>query len=210
MNFNEAKVRSKTLRDLIEYHNDKYYNQDSPEIDDFEYDKLLHELEVIEERFPELVNDDSPTQRVGGQADSTFEKVEHKVQLASLHDVFSEDEIIAFDVRMKDMVGNPSYVVEPKIDGLSVAIEYVDGVFNRASTRGDGFVGEDVTENIRTIKTLPKKIKNAPHFWKCVVRCTCLITLLKSFLINRRYWVKSHSKIREMQRRVLLDRKVLG
>ena len=164
MNFNEAKVRSKTLRDLIEYHNDKYYNQDSPEIDDFEYDKLLHELEVIEERFPELVNDDSPTQRVGGQADSTFEKVEHKVQLASLHDVFSEDEIIAFDVRMKDMVGNPSYVVEPKIDGLSVAIEYVDGVFNRASTRGDGFVGEDVTENIRTIKTLPKKIKNAPHF----------------------------------------------
>ncbi len=123
MNFNEAKVRSKTLRDLIEYHNDKYYNQDSPEIDDFEYDKLLHELEVIEERFPELVNDDSPTQRVGGQADSTFEKVEHKVQLASLHDVFSEDEIIAFDVRMKDMVGNPSYVVEPKIDGLSVAIE---------------------------------------------------------------------------------------
>lgn len=164
MNFSESKIRVKDLRKLINYHNDKYYNEDSPEIEDFEYDQLMRELEKIEERFPELITQDSPTQKVGGVANSTFEKVTHAVQLASLHDIFDESEIYAFDEKMRDIVSKPTYVVEPKIDGLSVAIEYEHGIFTRASTRGDGFVGEDVTENIRTIKSIPKVLKDTPEF----------------------------------------------
>ncbi len=164
MNFSECKIRVKDLRKLINYHNDRYYNEDAPEIEDFEYDQLMRELEEIEDRFPELITEDSPTRKVGGAPNSTFEKVTHAVQLASLHDIFDESEIYDFDEKIREVVDKPTYVVEPKIDGLSVAIEYEHGEFTRASTRGDGFVGEDVTENIRTIKSVPKLLKDAPEF----------------------------------------------
>lgn len=155
---------AKKLREEINYHNKKYYEQDAPEISDFEYDLLLRELENLEADHPELITEDSPTQKVGGAVGPSFEPVRHEVQMESLHDSFSEDEIIDFDKRVRAVIDHPEYVVEPKIDGLSVSLEYVNGIFYRGSTRGDGFTGEDVTENLRTIKSIPKKIKNAPEF----------------------------------------------
>lgn len=160
MNRNDAIKRAAELREIINYHNQKYYNEDSPEIDDFEYDKLLRELEDIESSYPELITADSPTQRVGGNASSEkFAPVEHTVPMESLHDSFSHSEIREFDKRVRETVSNPIYVVEPKIDGLSVSAEYRNGVFVRGSTRGDGNVGEDITENLMTIKSLPMKLK---------------------------------------------------
>lgn len=164
MNLSEAKQRAEALRKEIEYHNDLYYNQDSPEIDDFTYDKMLRELENIETRFPELITPDSPTLRVGGSAGEKFSPVTHEVKMESLHDSFSFDELRDFDRKVREAVDNPSYVVEPKIDGLSVSVEYTNGVLSRASTRGDGMTGEDVTDNILTIKSLPHRLKNAPAF----------------------------------------------
>ncbi len=158
------KVRAAELRKLIKYHGDLYYNQDNPQIEDYEYDKLTQELRELEERYPALATADSPTAIVGGRAMNTFAEVRHKVQMGSLQDVFSWDELIAFDQRVRSVVPIPAYIVEPKIDGLSVSLEYVDGVFIRGSTRGDGFVGEDVTENLRTIKHIPKKLKSPLPF----------------------------------------------
>ncbi len=160
----EAMSRADELRRLIEYHNDRYYNKDNPEISDFEYDKLLRELELIEEEYPQLKTSDSPTNRVGGTRSVKFSPVEHTVPMESLHDSFSHDELRDFDRKVREVVQNPSYVVEPKFDGLSVSCEYRNGVFFRGSTRGDGLVGEDVTENLMTIKTLPKKLENAPSY----------------------------------------------
>lgn len=159
MDINTAKKRAKELREIISYHNEKYYNQDSPEIDDFEYDRLLRELEDIENEYPQLVVSDSPTQHVGGSAGSKFAPVEHTVPMESLHDSFSTDEIRDFDARVRESVHNPVYIVEPKIDGLSVSAEYRNGVFVRGSTRGDGNVGEDITDNLMTIKSLPMRLK---------------------------------------------------
>lgn len=159
MNKNEAELRANELREIINYHNQKYYNEDSPEIDDFEYDKLLRELEDIEIEYPELITLDSPTQKVGGNASKEkFAPVAHNVPMESLHDSFSHDEIRDFDKRVRETISNPSYVVEPKIDGLSVSAEYRNGIFVRGSTRGDGSVGEDITENLMTIKSLPMKL----------------------------------------------------
>lgn len=155
---------ARQLREKIVYHNKKYYDDDAPEISDFEYDLLMRELENLEADHPELVTPDSPTQHVGGSVGPSFQPVEHVVQMESLHDSFSEDEIRDFDKRVREIVSSPEYVVEPKIDGLSVSLEYVNGIFFRGSTRGDGFFGEDVTENLRTIKSIPKKINNAPEF----------------------------------------------
>lgn len=155
MNLNEAKIRSGKLREQITYHNNKYYNEDAPEIDDYEYDMLLKELENIESEFPELSDESSPTQKVGGNASEKFSPVEHKVPMQSLHDSFSYDELRKFDSRLKNIQQNIEYVVEPKIDGLSVSLEYENGVFVKGSTRGDGVIGEDITENLRTIKSLP-------------------------------------------------------
>ena len=155
---------AKELREKIEYHNNKYYNEDSPEISDFEYDLLLRELENLEIEYPELVTEDSPTQKVGGTAGPSFNPVVHEIPMESLHDSFSEEEIYDFDKRVRVLVEAPEYVVEPKIDGLSVSVEYANGVLFRASTRGDGLTGEDITENLRTIKSLPKKIEDAPEF----------------------------------------------
>lgn len=152
--------RIQELREIINYHSMKYYVEDSPEINDFEYDALYRELETLEETHPELVTPESPTQRVGGQILAGFEKVEHAVQMQSLNDVFSADELIAFDRRVREAVGDHiEYVVEKKIDGLSVSLEYEKGRFIRGSTRGDGFVGEDVTQNLRTIKSIPLALK---------------------------------------------------
>lgn len=165
LNINDAKIRADELREIIKYHNQKYYNEDSPEIDDFEYDKLLRELEDIEVNYPELITVDSPTQKVGGNASSEkFAPVIHNVPMESLHDSFSHDEIRDFDKRVRETVSNPTYVVEPKIDGLSVSAEYRNGVFVRGSTRGDGSVGEDITDNLMTIKSLPMKLnKSIPY-----------------------------------------------
>ncbi len=160
LDINDAAKRAAELREIISYHNQKYYNEDSPEIDDFEYDKLLRELEDIEGAFPELITANSPTQMVGGSASSEkFAPVEHSVPMESLHDSFSHDEIRDFDKRVRETVSNPVYVVEPKIDGLSVSAEYRNGVFARGSTRGDGNVGEDITDNLMTIKTLPMRLR---------------------------------------------------
>ncbi|MGN0453238.1 MAG: NAD-dependent DNA ligase LigA [Ruminococcus sp.] len=164
MLFEDAKKRSEELRAIIEYHNDRYYNQDSPEISDFEYDKLLRELENLEEDFPQLKTADSPTVRVGGSRSAKFSPVVHTVPMESLHDSFSHDELRDFDRKVREVIERPVYVVEPKFDGLSVSCEYENGVFTRGSTRGDGNVGEDVTENLMTVKSLPKYIKNAPEF----------------------------------------------
>lgn len=154
----EMRKRAEELRDIINYHNKKYYENDEPEIEDFEYDRLLHELIAIEEKYPETVTADSPTHRVGGKADTQFTPVEHIVPMESLQDGFGEDDVLAFDQRVRSVIPNPRYIVEPKIDGLSVSLEYENGLLVRGSTRGDGKVGEDVTANIRTIRNIPLKI----------------------------------------------------
>ncbi|MBO7218048.1 MAG: NAD-dependent DNA ligase LigA [Clostridia bacterium] len=158
MEFKEAKIRIEELSALIKYHNDRYYNQDDPEISDFEYDKLSRELRELEEKFPELRFENSPTQRVGGAASKLFSEVRHTVKMESLLDAFSFDELRAFDERVSATVGNVVYSVEPKIDGLSVSLEYENGKFVRGSTRGDGVTAEDVTANLETIKDIPKTI----------------------------------------------------
>ena len=164
MNFEEAKVKVEQLTKELNYHNDRYYNHDDPVISDYEYDAMLRDLENLEAEFPQLLSPTSPTQRVGGNRGEKFSPVTHSVPMESLHDSFSHDEIRDFDRRVRETVSQPVYVVEPKIDGLSVSCEYRNGVFVRGSTRGDGVVGEDVTENLMTIKSLPKRLQNAPAF----------------------------------------------
>ena len=158
MNLDEANSLAEKYRKEIEYHNKKYYEDDSPEIDDYEYDMIVRNLEELENLFPELASEDSPTRHVGGKASIKFSPVTHEIKMESLHDSFSIEEIESFYNRIKNVVQSASYVVEPKIDGLSVSVEYVNGKLFRASTRGDGQVGEDITENILTIKSLPKKL----------------------------------------------------
>ena len=145
MEFKEAQAEIEVLRQKLRYYGEKYYTEDISEISDFEYDALYRRLEVLEGEFPELATEDSPTQKVGGAIYNTFAPVTHEVPLESLHDSFSEEELREFDRRVRETVANPEYVVEPKFDGLSVALEYVDGLFVRGSTRGDGVTGEDVT-----------------------------------------------------------------
>ena len=164
MNLEEAKRKIAQLTNELNYHNDRYYNQDDPEISDFEYDAMLRDLENLEAEFPELIAPDSPTQKVGGSKGEKFSSVVHTVPMESLHDSFSAEEIRDFDRRVREVVTDPEYVVEPKFDGLSVSCEYRNGVFVRGSTRGDGVTGEDVTDNLMTIKSLPKRLKNAPAF----------------------------------------------
>ncbi len=139
----------------VEQHNFNYYVLDDPTIEDDEYDRLMRRIKEIEAENPEIVSESSPTQHVGGYAINTFEKVTHEVQMGSLQDVFSKGELYEFDERVKKAVGKAVYCVEPKIDGLSVSLEYKDGIFTRGSTRGDGFVGEDITKNLKTIKSIP-------------------------------------------------------
>jgi len=159
----DPKERIQELTAVLTEANYRYYVLDDPKIPDFEYDRLLRELEELEMAHPELAKADSPTKRVGGEALSQFEKVEHPVPLMSLQDVFSAEELTDFLRKTIDIEPDCSFSIEPKIDGLSVALEYIDGKFVRGATRGDGNVGEDVTENIKTIRSVPMVLENAPH-----------------------------------------------
>ena len=163
MNKQEAKKRIDELNKLTAYHAKKYYDEDNPEISDFEYDMLMVELRNLEKEFPEFISKDSLTQHVGGTVKEGFAKVEHEVPLQSLQDIFNFEDLYAFDERTKKALPeeNIEYVVETKIDGLSVSLEYVKGEFVRGATRGNGLVGEDITENLKTIKHIPKKLKEA-------------------------------------------------
>ena len=156
------KDRMEELTSLLTQANYRYYVLDDPTMPDFEYDHLLRELEDLERDFPDLAAVDSPTKRVGGEAISQFEKVTHPVPLMSLQDVFSMEELDAFLNRVLESEGGAQFSVEPKVDGLSVALEYVDGQFVRGATRGDGSVGEDVTENLKTIRSIPMRLEDAP------------------------------------------------
>lgn len=164
MDLQTARQRVEALTKELNYHNDLYYNKDISEISDFEFDQMMRELENLENEFPQLRRADSPTNRVGGSAGEKFSPVTHAVPMESLHDSFSHDELRDFDRRVREVSPNAEYVVEPKFDGLSVSCEYRGGVFVRGSTRGDGTTGEDVTDNLMTVRSLPKRLKNAPPF----------------------------------------------
>ena len=164
MELEQAKKRVEELRTVIEKNNRLYYDQDAPELEDFEYDALTRELKELEAQFPELVTPTSPTQHVGGTPSGRFAKVTHAVKMESLLDAFSFEELRDFDRRVREAGVEPEYVVEIKIDGLSCSLEYENGMLVRASTRGDGVVGEDVTANVKAIKRIPKQLKNAPEF----------------------------------------------
>lgn len=164
MDIEQAKKELEQLKKTVAYHSYLYYQENRTEISDYEYDMLNNRIKEIEKEFPQLITEDSPTQQVQGMASSSFEKVAHTVKMESLLDAFSYRELEDFDRRVREAVDNPMYVVEAKIDGLSMSLEYENGRFVRGSTRGDGLVGEDVTRNLATIKSIPKTIKNAPRF----------------------------------------------
>src|SRR5665647_1804055 len=150
-NCTDIEQRILELKRVLNVHSYKYHVEDNPDITDYEYDILYNELLGLEIQRPDLITIDSPTQRVGDQPISAFEKVTHEVQMLSLPNVFSENELIDFDKRVRQSLNNDVvYVVEKKIDGLSVSLEYVDGAFVRGSTRGDGIIGENVTQNLKT------------------------------------------------------------
>jgi len=166
---NEAKKRIEELRGLINYHNHRYYVLDSPEISDEEYDKFMRELQALEEKYPQFVTPDSPTQRVGAAPLEEFGIVEHRVPLLSLGNVFSTEELLAWHKRISGLLGNQScdFVAEPKMDGLAVALVYEDGKLVTGSTRGDGYRGEDITQNLKTIKSIPLAVpKTAPRLFE--------------------------------------------
>lgn len=165
----QTKIRQ--LREQLNLWSHQYYDQDAPTVSDYEYDMTLRALEELEAAHPEYLTPDSPTQRVGGQALDMFQQVRHEVPLQSLQDLFAPEELTAFGQRVAEQAANPRWVVEPKVDGLSVALEYEDGLFLRGATRGDGQVGEDVTENLRTVRSIPLKLENAPH--RLIVRGEC-------------------------------------
>ncbi len=164
MDLKEAERQVKELRKVIEKHNHSYYVMDNPTIPDYEYDQLMHQLIDLEAAFPQLATENSPTRRVGGEAKNTFAPVRHEVQMGSLQDVFGFDELRAFDERVREVVSAPVYIVEPKIDGLSVSLEYENGAFVRGSTRGDGITGEDVSENLKTVRSIPMELSHNLKF----------------------------------------------
>lgn len=157
-NLEQIENEIKKLREEIVYHNKKYYDQDEPEISDYEYDKLTQRLKKLESKYPQFITKDSPTQKVGGTVSKLFDEVKHSVQMQSLQDVFSFEEVEDFTKKIEDEYDNIEYIVETKIDGLSISLEYKDGIFIRGSTRGDGFAGEDVTQNLKCIKDIPQKL----------------------------------------------------
>lgn len=166
MNKKQAKERIEELRKQVEYHAKKYYDEDKPEISDFEYDMLMVELRNLEKQFPEFKSSDSLTQKVGGNVKEGFQKVTHEVPLQSLQDVFSIEDVEDFVIKIEqkareNKIETVTYVVETKIDGLSAALEYKNGELIRGATRGNGLVGEDVTQNLKTISTIPKKLKDS-------------------------------------------------
>ena len=164
MTFEEAKELAASLREKLEKYSYQYYVLNQSEVSDFEFDRMMHQLMELEEQYPELLTADSITHRVGGVAENSFESVVHTVQMGSLQDVFSEEEVRDFDRKVGEEITNPTYIVEPKIDGLSVSLEYRDGLLVRGSTRGDGFVGEDVTANLKTVRNIPLKLNTDVPF----------------------------------------------
>ena len=189
MEANEAREKILALRAEVEEHSRRYYDEDAPTISDFEYDKLIHTLMDLEEQFPQFLTPDSPTQHVGGKVSSKFAPVTHEVPLESLMDVFSHEELFAFGERVSGAIeGKKMFDVEPKIDGLSIAVEYRDGKFYRGATRGNGQVGEDVTENLRTIRSLPKSLHNAPE--RIIVRGEVYMSKETFEMLNRRFEIE--------------------
>jgi len=180
----EAQKRIEELTKLLNEANYRYYVLDDPQMPDFEYDRLLRELEELEAANPALLRPDSPTQRVGGQALSKFEKVIHAVPLMSLQDVFSLEELDGFLEKILVQESDANFTVEPKIDGLSVALEYENGVFVRGATRGDGNEGEDVTENLKTIRSIPMTLEGAPT--RLIVRGEVYMPKKQFALLNAR------------------------
>ena len=177
------------LRKEINHHSKLYYVYDAPIISDYDFDMLMQRLKALEAAHPELITPDSPTQRVGGQVLSQFTPVHHQVPLESLTDVFSYDELFAFGERMDSLVSEPhNYTVEPKIDGLSMSLEYENGVFVRGATRGDGTTGEDVTENLRTVRSVPLRIENAPE--RLIVRGEVYMSTVVFEELNRQREIK--------------------
>ncbi len=164
MDFTAAENRVAELTAILNECIDKYYMGNESDVSDYEYDMMMRELASLEEEYPQLLKNDSPTHRVGGSSDNTFEPVVHTVRMESLQDAFSQDELETFDSRVKKQFPQAQYVVEPKIDGLSCSLEYRDGVLVRASTRGDGDVGEDVTANVKTIRSVPLKLNESLPF----------------------------------------------
>ncbi len=158
----DVKQEIEQLTRELEYHGRQYYVLDDPKIEDYEYDRMLRRLEELEAAYPQYASPVSPTRRVGGAPISAFEKVTHEVPLESLQDVFSFEEFEEFDARLRESEPNAVYSVEPKVDGLSVALEYENGIFVRGATRGDGLVGENVTENLKTIRSIPMRLEHAP------------------------------------------------
>ena len=163
MNKKQAKERIEELRKQAEYHAKRYYDDDKPEISDFEYDMLMVELRNLEKEYPEYQSKESLTQKVGGHVKEGFQKVTHEVPLQSLQDVFSIEEVEEYISKIeeraeKENIENRTFVVETKIDGLSAALEYKQGKFVRGATRGNGLVGEDVTNNLKTVKTIPMEL----------------------------------------------------
>lgn len=180
----EAIERINELTEILNRANHRYYVLDDPEMADYEYDRLLRELEELEALYPHLLRPDSPTQRVGGEALSQFQKVTHQVPLMSLQDVFSYDELTEFINKVQQLHPYCQFSVEPKIDGLSVALEYENGVFVRGATRGDGVIGEDVTENLKTIRSIPMVIPEAPA--RLIVRGEVFMPRKSFELLNER------------------------
>jgi DNA ligase (NAD+) len=156
----EIQDRAAQLVEQLNHHNYRYYTLDEPEISDAEYDRLLRELESLESEHPALRTADSPTQRVGGAPLDAFQSVAHKIPMLSLSNAFADDEVFAFDKRIRERleIDTPQYVAEPKLDGLAISLLYENGVLIRAATRGDGTTGEDVTENVRTIRAIPLRL----------------------------------------------------
>ena len=179
--------RVAALRELIEYHTDRYFVLDDPEISDAEFDVLVRELRDLEQKHPELVTEDSPTQRPGGYAASTFAPVKHRARMLSLDNAFSFDDLQAWSTRIEKLVPGPiRYVAEPKLDGLAISLQYENGDFTIGATRGDGVTGEDVTENLRTIATIPKRLKGKTHPAVLEVRGEVFMPLASFAELNRR------------------------
>ncbi len=161
MNKNDAKKQIQKLRDDINYHNYQYYVENNPVISDYEYDMLLKKLETLETQYPDLITTDSPTQRIGGEPQKGFTTVEHKIPMLSLDNAYSYDELREFDERVKKNITDVEYICEPKIDGASIALIYENGIFIRGATRGDGIKGDDITSNLRTIRSIPLRLQGS-------------------------------------------------
>ncbi len=183
-----AEQRARELRKEIAYHDHRYYALDDPEISDAQYDRLLRELKELEELFPQLASDDSPTRRVGGKAAERFEKVTHRLPMLSLANAFNEEEISEFDERVRKHLGlaQVEYFCEPKLDGLAVELIYQGGRLVKGATRGDGTIGEDVTANLRTVRSLPLRLEGAPEGHYLEVRGEVFIRKADFVKLNQR------------------------